>query len=109
MNGDFAAGAFLISFGALIGRITPSQLVVMAFFEMIMYGLNSAVVLYVGLTDIGGSYTIHMFGAYFGLTVSRVMSARVCAAKNSCWIVLSSYCAIAGAKAEWHQEQVPRL
>ena len=77
MNGDFAAGAVLISFGAVIGRITPTQVMVMAFFE-IMYGLNNAVVVWLGLADIGGTYIIHMFGAYFGLAVSRVLSLKVC-------------------------------
>ena len=78
MNGDFAAGAVLISFGAVIGRITPTQLLTMAFFEIILYGLNNAVLAYCGLADIGGTYVIHMFGAYFGLTVSRVLSIKVC-------------------------------
>ena len=77
VNGDFAAGAVLISFGAVIGRITPTQVMVMAFFEIIMYGLNNAIVLWLGLADIGGTYVIHMFGAYFGLTVSRVLSKYV--------------------------------
>ena len=49
----------------------------MAFFEIILYGLNNAVVVYCGLADIGGTYVIHMFGAYFGLTVSRVLHAKV--------------------------------
>ena len=75
VNGDFAAGAVLISFGAVIGRITPTQLLTMAFFEIILYGLNNAVLAYCGLADIGGTYVIHMFGAYFGLTVSRMLSS----------------------------------
>ena len=48
----------------------------MAFFEIILYGLNNAVVVYCGLADIGGTYVIHMFGAYFGLTVSRILDAK---------------------------------
>lgn len=76
VNGDFAAGAVLISFGAVIGRITPTQLLMMAIIEVALYGLNNAVVVNQGLADIGGTYVIHMFGAYFGLTVSRVLSAK---------------------------------
>ena len=76
VEGDFAAGAVLISFGAVIGRITPTQLLSMAFIELIFYGLNYAVIYHQGLADIGGTYVIHMFGAYYGLAVSRVLSAK---------------------------------
>ena len=83
VNGDFAAGAVLISFGAVIGRITPMQLLAMAFIEIILYGLNNAVVTYIGLADIGGTFVIHMFGAYFGLTVSRMLSTGVCRCRDN--------------------------
>jgi len=76
VNGDFAAGAVLISFGAVIGRVTPTQFLIMAFIEVIFYGLNNAIVVHEGLADIGGTYVIHMFGAYFGLAVSRVLSTK---------------------------------
>jgi hypothetical protein len=50
----------------------------MATFEIIFYALHQSVeVIQIGLADIGGSYVIHMFGAYFGLTVSRVLSSQV--------------------------------
>ncbi len=87
VDGDFAAGAVLISFGAVIGRITPTQLMVMAFLEIIMYGLNFALLFWLGLADIGGTYSIHMFGAYFGLTVSIILSARVCVKS---WLIINS-------------------
>jgi ammonium transporter Rh len=74
----------LISFGAVIGRITPTQLMVMAFIEIIFFGLNNALMLWLGLADIGGTYVIHMFGAYFGLTVSRVLSAYVRVLHDHC-------------------------
>ena len=39
--------------------------------EMIFYGLNKAVILGVlHAVDLGGSMTIHMFGAYFGLNAT---------------------------------------
>jgi len=74
--GDFAAAAILISFGGLLGRITPTQLLVMAFFEVAFYSLNEQLIaqkLYA--VDEGGSIVIHTFGAYFGLTVSAVLGA----------------------------------
>ena len=79
VNGDFAAAAMLISFGAVIGRVTPTQFLFMCIVEMVFYGLNNALVIEkLGLADIGGTYTIHMFGAYYGLVISKVLSMKVC-------------------------------
>jgi ammonium transporter Rh len=41
--GNFAAAAVLISFGGLLGKVSPVQLVVMIFFEMISYLLSEAI------------------------------------------------------------------
>ena len=76
---EFSAGAVLISFGAVLGRLDAVHLLVMCFFEIIFYKLNYWVIGFVlggdaaGLKDVGGSMVIHAFGAYFGLMVSRVM------------------------------------
>lgn len=72
--GDFAAGAVLISFGAVLGRVTPAQILVMLTFEIVFYALNE----YIGYVqfeavDMGGSMFVHTFGAYFGLAVSWVL------------------------------------
>jgi ammonium transporter Rh len=72
--GDFAAGAVLISFGALIGKISPSQLVLLAIFETFFYSINERLAFYLHITDIGGSMVIHTFGAFFGLAASRILS-----------------------------------
>lgn len=74
INADFCSAAVLISFGAVIGRISALQLVVMAAFEVVFYSINEAI----GygrfvVADIGGSMIIHAFGAYFGLTVSYLL------------------------------------
>jgi ammonium transporter Rh len=37
---DFSAGAVLISFGALVGKVTPTQLVVMTIIEIMVFSLN---------------------------------------------------------------------
>jgi len=74
--GDFAAGAILISFGAMLGRITPSQLFVMAILEIIVYALNEQIcVVKYEAVDMGGSMYVHSFGAYFGLAASAVFGA----------------------------------
>ncbi|GMF65264.1 unnamed protein product [Phytophthora lilii] len=71
INGDFAAGAVLISFGAVLGKTTPTQLVWMTFLEIIFYAINEYLVLEeLKVTDAGGSMVIHTFGAFFGLAVT---------------------------------------
>lgn len=40
IEGDFAAGAVLISFGAVLGKVNPMQMLVMATFEIFFYALN---------------------------------------------------------------------
>jgi len=71
IDGDIATAVVLISFGALLGRTNPAQLLVMCFFELIFWALNFYIcVEYLGIVDVGGSIVVHTFGAYFGLAVS---------------------------------------
>lgn len=78
VDADFAAGAVLISFGALIGRVSLLQLIAMAFVEVIFYNINAAVCYgRLAAADIGGSMVIHTFGAYFGLTVSLLFDRSI--------------------------------
>lgn len=72
--GDFAAGATLISFGAVLGRVTPVQLCWMVVFELIFYAINEYIgVVKLETVDMGGSMFVHTFGAYFGLAFSYVL------------------------------------
>jgi len=74
--GDFAVAAFLISFGGLIGKVNPSQLVVLVTLECIFYCANKVLILEkkgLNIVDCGGTISIHMFGAYFGLAVSKMI------------------------------------
>lgn len=75
LHGDFAVATFLISFGGLIGKVNPSQLVVLVILEAITYSAN--LVFFLGkvleVKDAGGSIGIHMYGAYFGLAASFVL------------------------------------
>ena len=71
---DFAAAAVLITMGAVLGRASPFQLILIAFFELMFYSANEAINIFVfQAADIGGSMIIHTFGAYFGLGVSFML------------------------------------
>uniref|UniRef100_A0A673N3Z8 Ammonium transporter Rh type B-like n=1 Tax=Sinocyclocheilus rhinocerous TaxID=307959 RepID=A0A673N3Z8_9TELE len=74
INADFCTGSVLISFGAVLGKTSPVQLLVMAIFEVTLFAVNEFILLSIlGVNDAGGSMTIHTFGAYFGLMVTRVL------------------------------------
>ncbi|XP_055606693.1 ammonium transporter Rh type B-A [Uranotaenia lowii] len=74
IGADIAAAAVLISMGALLGRTTPMQLLVMGIFEIALFAANEYLQLeLVRAADVGGSITVHAFGAYFGLAVSLAM------------------------------------
>ncbi|XP_077181645.1 ammonium transporter Rh type B isoform X3 [Paroedura picta] len=74
INADFCAGAVLISFGAVLGKTSPIQLLLMTWLEVVLFAVNEYVLLNIlGAKDAGGSMTIHTFGAYFGLMASRVL------------------------------------
>ena len=71
IGADICAAAILISFGAVLGKTSPLQLFIMAFFEVIFYAINETLCFkYLQISDMGGSIVIHTFGAYFGLAVA---------------------------------------
>ena len=62
----------MISFGAVLGKASLPQLIVMMFFELIFYAINEGLgAVQFGAVDMGGSMFVHTFGAYFGLAVSK--------------------------------------
>lgn len=74
INGNFAAAACLISFGAIIGKAGMNCMAPLFVLETIWYAFNKQVVLRaIGTEDIGGTIIIHMFGAYFGLAAAFVL------------------------------------
>lgn len=75
IDGEFSAATLLISFGAIIGRASPLQLVIMMISQSFFYAFNKVFVVfgYIGAEDVGGTMTIHCFGAYFGLAVSYAL------------------------------------
>lgn len=75
---SFAVAAVLISFGAIIGRVSPLELLVMGIIEVIGYSLNEAIIFNgpINVYDVGGSMNIHTFGAYCGLACSAIIGLR---------------------------------
>lgn len=74
IDNDFCVASVLISFGAIVGRASLPQLVLMAIFEVTFYQFNAAVAFQrFFVADVGGSMIIHEFGAFFGLAVSYVL------------------------------------
>jgi ammonium transporter Rh len=79
LNALFAAGAVMISYGAVLGKATPAQLVIMGFMEPMFYWLNIYLSLFpsqIGAFDIGGGMVIHVFGCYFGLAATWFLTNR---------------------------------
>ena len=77
LRSNFAVAAFLISFGGLIGKVNPTQIVVLVLLETVFYCANKQLLMlqWLGIADVGGTIIIHMFGAYFGLAVALVLGA----------------------------------
>jgi len=74
MTSDFTCASVLITFGALLGKTTRLQLLVVVLFECVFFAINENVLAtFVGIRDTGGSIVVHLFGAYFGLGVSWVV------------------------------------
>ncbi|KAF5302384.1 hypothetical protein FQA39_LY10423 [Lamprigera yunnana] len=74
LKADIASAAVLISMGAVLGKTSYIQLLVMGFIEVAVFSSN----LYLGeevfkVSDAGASIFVHVMGAYFGLAVSYVL------------------------------------
>merc|ERR1719315_966140 len=74
ISADFATAAVLISFGVVLGITSPLQLILMTVIETVIFVVNEVIGRkYIGAVDAGDTIFVHLFGAYFGLAVSRVM------------------------------------
>ncbi|XP_061563434.1 ammonium transporter Rh type A [Cololabis saira] len=74
INADFSTATVLISFGAVLGKTSPVQLLIMTLLEITFFGINEHLVANVlKANDVGASMIIHAYGAYFGLAVARVL------------------------------------
>ncbi|XP_046842700.1 ammonium transporter Rh type B-like isoform X3 [Xenia sp. Carnegie-2017] len=74
VTADFSAAAVLITFGAVLGKVSRLQLLIIAIIEIVMFSVNEFILLdKLKVADAGGSMVIHCFGAYFGLALSFML------------------------------------
>jgi ammonium transporter Rh len=102
IDGDFAAATLLISYGAVIERASPVQLTIMTVLQSFFYALNKVLIVagWWEAEDVGGTLTIHLFGTYFGLAVSRVMGPPPCTA-NAPPSAISDVLSLLGTALLW--------
>ncbi|KAL1007311.1 hypothetical protein UPYG_G00084830 [Umbra pygmaea] len=74
INADFCVAGCLIAYGAVLGKVSPVQLMVMTLFGITLYAVEEYIILnLLHAKDAGGSMVIHTFGGYYGLTISWVL------------------------------------
>nr|AGU71418.1 Rhesus family C-type glycoprotein 2 [Lipophrys pholis] len=74
INADFCCAGSLIAFGALLGKVSPVQTLVLALFGVTLFAVEEYIILdLLHCRDAGGSMVIHCFGGYYGLAVSWVL------------------------------------
>ncbi|KFQ60676.1 Ammonium transporter Rh type A, partial [Pelecanus crispus] len=74
INADFSTATALISFGAVLGKTSPVQMLILTILEITIFACNEHLVTEIfQATDVGASMTIHAFGTYFGLAVALVL------------------------------------
>lgn len=77
VTGCYITAAILISFGAIYGFTSPSQIILLCFIEPFMMLINEHVVVKnMHVKDAGGSLVVHAFGAYFGIAVAFGMGVK---------------------------------
>ncbi|XP_064192804.1 ammonium transporter Rh type C-like [Anguilla rostrata] len=74
INADFCVAGCLIAYGAVLGKVSPVQLLLMTLFGVTLFAVEEYIILnLIHAKDAGGSMVIHTFGGYYGLSVSWVL------------------------------------
>ncbi|KAL4624294.1 ammonium transporter Rh type C isoform X1 [Arapaima gigas] len=74
INADFCVAGCLIAYGAVLGKVSPVQLLVMTLFGVTLFAVEEFIIITVlHVRDAGGSMVIHVFGGYYGLAISWVL------------------------------------
>lgn len=74
LDAEFAAVTALISVGAIMGRASHVQLLLVSAMEIPLFVVNDWLInKYFHVIDIGGTIAIHIFSCYFGLGVAQIL------------------------------------
>ncbi|XP_063337258.1 ammonium transporter Rh type C-like 2 isoform X2 [Pelmatolapia mariae] len=74
INADFCVAGCLIAYGALLGKVSPVQLMVLTLFGITLFAVEEFIIISViHARDAGGSMVIHTFGGYYGLSISWML------------------------------------
>lgn len=98
INADFCCAGSLIAYGALLGKVSPVQCLVVTLFGITLFAVEEYIILdllhvsadlpgllrrfevllsdsfvFTQCRDAGGSMVIHAFGGYYGLAISWVL------------------------------------
>uniref|UniRef100_A0A8D3CDR9 Rh family, C glycoprotein a n=1 Tax=Scophthalmus maximus TaxID=52904 RepID=A0A8D3CDR9_SCOMX len=74
INADFCCAGSLIAYGAILGKVSPVQLLVVTLFGVTLFAVEEYIILsLLHCRDAGGSMVIHAFGGYYGLAISWVL------------------------------------
>mmetsp|Transcript_13153 Transcript_13153/g.26277 ORF Transcript_13153/g.26277 Transcript_13153/m.26277 type:complete len:602 (+) Transcript_13153:188-1993(+) len=78
IEGLLATVPVQITYGMLLGKVGPSQLMLCALMCVTSYGINYWVVIYIlgGWDHVGGSCVIHIFGSFFGIGCTLLASQK---------------------------------
>lgn len=74
----FLVATVLVSFGAVVGKIGPMQIIVLTIIEAVWYSINVKLFIDKGLLDIfdsGGTVSIHLFGGLFGMGLAFILGS----------------------------------
>lgn len=75
IGGLYGATTCIVSLGVLLGKLKPVEVLFVSFIEVIAYSINRYIcILVLEAVDLGGAVTIHMFGAYFGISAAIFVS-----------------------------------
>uniref|UniRef100_A0A7S0F3Q8 Ammonium transporter AmtB-like domain-containing protein n=1 Tax=Hanusia phi TaxID=3032 RepID=A0A7S0F3Q8_9CRYP len=86
IDGIYATVPVMISFGVVLGKMTPIQLVPFGILNVVAYAFNLWVCTYViGAWDhTGGCCVNHIFGACFGIAAAAISYTKGCETSENC-------------------------
>uniref|UniRef100_A0AAF5D0Q0 Ammonium_transp domain-containing protein n=3 Tax=Strongyloides stercoralis TaxID=6248 RepID=A0AAF5D0Q0_STRER len=100
---NFSAAVVLISMGALLGKLSPTQYLIMALCEIpVAMILEYVIAELLLVADIGGSLVIHTMGCFFGLGISKIINRKsIYESNNESSVYHSDLFSIIGTLTLW--------